>query len=448
MSSAPPRAPAAQPLPQRALEAQPRPRREPGAPPSRSAPSPENARSPAHPAGKRRLGATAHARSCRRCLAGAARDRHERVRGPVTASGMDCGSVTNERPKRRRRLLLSLVAGRGGGPGGRGVPTRHLLPGLLGGLGTLRPRAPAARGGASRASPLLLLLLLPSPRLAAASPRRPLADWERSRAGPSAAPAGRGGARRCQPGLAPGVTCAAGALHLCLGQVAALASSRRELSVCAGSLHLESKRRDFTSSRSRKLYFDTHAFVCLLEENGFTTQQAEIIVSALVKIMEANMDIVYKDMVTKMQQEITLQEIMSQIANVKKDMIILEKSEFSALRSENEKIKLELHQLKQQVMDEVIKVRTDTKLDFSLEKSRVKELYSLNERKLLEVKTEMVSLHAQQDRAITQTDRKIDTEVAGLKTMLESHKLDNIKYLAGSVFTCLTVALGFYRLWI
>uniref|UniRef100_A0A8C6F7V4 Mitochondrial calcium uniporter regulator 1 n=1 Tax=Monodon monoceros TaxID=40151 RepID=A0A8C6F7V4_MONMO len=337
---------------------------------------------------------------------------------------MDCGSVTNERPKRRRRLLLSLVAGRGGGPGGRGVPTRHLLPGLLGGLGALRPRAPAARGGASRASPLLLLLLLPSPRLAAASPRRPLADWERSRAGPSTAPAGRGGARKCQPGLAPGVTCAAGALHLCLGQVAALASSRRELSVCAGSLHLESKRRDFTSSRSRKLYFDTHALVCLLEENGFTTQQAEIIVSALVKIMEANMDIVYKDMVTKMQQEITLQEIMSQIANVKKDMIILEKSEFSALRSENEKIKLELHQLKQQVM------------------------YSLNERKLLEVKTEMVSLHAQQDRAITQTDRKIDTEVAGLKTMLESHKLDNIKYLAGSVFTCLTVALGFYRLWI
>ena len=75
-------------------------------------------------------------------------------------------------------------------------------------------------------------------------------------------------------------------------------------------------------------------------------------------------------------------------------------------------------------------------------------MYSLNERKLLEIKTEMVSLHAQQDQAVTQTDRKIDTEVAGLKTMLESHKLDNIKYLAGSVFTCLTVALGFYRLWI
>ncbi|NXN29682.1 MCUR1 regulator, partial [Nycticryphes semicollaris] len=179
----------------------------------------------------------------------------------------------------------------------------------------------------------------------------------------------------------------------------------------------------------RKVFFDTHALVCLLEENGFTTQQSEVIVSALVKIMNTNLDMIYKDMVTKVQQEIALQQVMSHIGGVKKDMIILEKSEFSALRSENEKIKLELQQIKKQVMDEITKVRADNKLNLNLEKSRVKEL------------------HAQQDRALTQTDRKIDTEVADLKTMLETHKLDNIKYLAGSVFTCLTVALGFYRLW-
>lgn len=38
---------------------------------------------------------------------------------------------------------------------------------------------------------------------------------------------------------------------------------------------------------------------------------------------------------------------------------------------------------------------------------------------------------ADQDRHLSQTNLKIDTEVAGLKTMLESHKLDTIKYLAG-----------------
>lgn len=193
-------------------------------------------------------------------------------------------------------------------------------------------------------------------------------------------------------------------------------------------------------------YFDSHALACLLEENGFTTQQAEIPVSALVKIMDTNMDIVYKDMVTRMQQEIAVQQIMSQTTDVKKD-IILEKSEFSAFRAENEKINLEPHQLKQ-VMDEVIKVQIDTKLDFDLEKSTVRELYSLNERKLLGMRTEMVSLHAQQDQAVAQTNRKIDTKVTGLKTMLGSHKLDNTKYLAGSVSMCLIGALGFYHLWI
>ncbi|KFO05601.1 Mitochondrial calcium uniporter regulator 1, partial [Balearica regulorum gibbericeps] len=200
----------------------------------------------------------------------------------------------------------------------------------------------------------------------------------------------------------------------------------------------------------RKFFFDTHALVCLLEQNGFTTQQSEVIVSALVKIMNTNLDMIYKDMVTKVQQEIALQQVMSHIGGVKKDMIILEKSEFSALRSENEKIKLELQQIKKQVMDEITKVLADNKLNLNLEKSRVKELVSFGYF-LLETSQHLSNLqiwHAQQDRALTQTDRKIDTEVADLKTMLESHKLDNIKYLAGSVFTCLTVALGFYRLWI
>ncbi|XP_063155005.1 mitochondrial calcium uniporter regulator 1 [Candoia aspera] len=214
------------------------------------------------------------------------------------------------------------------------------------------------------------------------------------------------------------------------------------------ALQFENSKSSCSPLGSRTLYFDTHAFVCLLEENGFSTEQSEIIVSALMNIMKSNMDMIHKDMVTKMQQEIAVQQIMSHIGVVRKDMIILEKSEFSALRAENEKIKLELQQLKKQVMDETSKVRTDSKLDFNLEKSRVKELYSLNERKLLKMRTEIVELHAQQDRALTQSYRKIDTEVAGLKTMLESHKLDNIKYLAGSIFTCLTVALGFYRLWI
>ncbi|XP_019354020.1 mitochondrial calcium uniporter regulator 1 isoform X4 [Alligator mississippiensis] len=267
----------------------------------------------------------------------------------------------------------------------RGAVTgRALLPPCL---RLLLQRGPRGRAGGGRAVPRDLDGGRPAPR-------RCLGDWKRPNLlaplpllRPHAARAGGSGWHQ---GWARGLSISA-----------------------SSSLQTDSSKGNFSLSGSKKLFFDTHALVRLLEGNGFTTLQSEIIVSALVKITDTNLDLIYKDMVTKVQQ----------------------------------KIKLELQQLKKQVMDEVTKLRTDNKLDLNLEKSRVKELYSLNEKKLLEMRSEIVELHAQQDRAVTQTDRKIDTEVAGLKTMLESHKLDNIKYLAGSVFTCLTVALGFYRLW-
>ncbi|KAM7036387.1 mitochondrial calcium uniporter regulator 1 [Passerculus sandwichensis] len=294
--------------------------------------------------------------------------------------------------------------------------------------------ARAAASGGGRA--LLLLLLRPrgsdgasrDGRAPGSPARRCLGDW---RCPPVAQPGPGGGAVWGRGGGS--------------GGGGRRQRGERDVSISVSSLQ---SKENISLLGNRRLYFDTHALVCLLEEKGFTTQQSEVIVSALVKIMNTNLDMIYKDMVTKVQQEIALQQVMSHIAGVKKDMIILEKSEFSALRAENEKIKLELQQIKKQVTDEINKVHADNKLNLNLEKSRVKELYSLNERKLLEMRTEIVELHAQQDRALTQTDRKIDTEVADLKTMLETHKLDNIKYLAGSVFTCLTVALGFYRLWI
>uniref|UniRef100_A0A8C4Q615 Mitochondrial calcium uniporter regulator 1 n=1 Tax=Eptatretus burgeri TaxID=7764 RepID=A0A8C4Q615_EPTBU len=219
------------------------------------------------------------------------------------------------------------------------------------------------------------------------------------------------------------------------------------LKTCAALHVYDTRMVDVSPSESRKFYFDTHAMVRLLESQGFSTEQSEVLVSALVKITGSNMEALYKDMVTKTQQEIALQQVMSHIAALKKDMIILEKSEFSALRNENEKMMIELQQLKKLLADEITRVRTDTKLDINLEKSRTQEMFSFQEKRTLETRTDIVEMHAQEERAITITNNRIETEIAGLKTLMESHKLDVIKYLAGSVFTCLGIALGFYRLW-
>ncbi|KAM9827774.1 mitochondrial calcium uniporter regulator 1 [Neosynchiropus ocellatus] len=220
----------------------------------------------------------------------------------------------------------------------------------------------------------------------------------------------------------------------------------RELSTSTSHLQYDLKP-EIPKTQGRQLYFDTHAVVRLLEDNGFTTQQAEVLVQVLMKMTHSNMDTIYRDMVNKAEQEIMLQRVMSQIAALKKDMIILEKSEFSTLLAENEKLKIQLFQLKVQLADVMNKLRADSILDMNLEKSRVNELKTEHEKRLLEMRTEIMEMIAEQDRHLTQSNMKIDTEVAGLKTMLESHKLDTIKYLAGSVFTCLTVVLGFYRIW-
>ncbi|KAM8823044.1 mitochondrial calcium uniporter regulator 1 [Spinachia spinachia] len=204
---------------------------------------------------------------------------------------------------------------------------------------------------------------------------------------------------------------------------------------------------DVPNSESGKLFFDTHAVVRIFEENGFTTPQAEVMVEVLARMTNSNMNVIYNDMVSKVQQEIMLQRLMSQIASVKKDMVILEKSEFTTLLAENEKLKIQLCQIKVTLIDVMNKVRSDTIMDMNLEKSRAKELKVGHDKMLLETRAEILEMTADQDRHLSQTNMKIDTEVAGLKTMLESHKLDTIKYLAGSVFTCLTVVLGFYRIW-
>lgn len=197
----------------------------------------------------------------------------------------------------------------------------------------------------------------------------------------------------------------------------------------------------------RKLTFDSHALVKELESSGFEKKQAEVIATALVTLTTANMDIVYRDMVTGSHQEIALQQIMAHLDSIRKDMVILEKSEFASLRSENVKMKTELEQIKNRLLEESQKIRADAKLDINLERSRVTDMFTDQEKKLMEVTTEFQKKNAEINSDAAETSRKIDIQVASLKTLLESLKLQTVRYLAACIFTCLAIALGFYRLW-
>lgn len=207
------------------------------------------------------------------------------------------------------------------------------------------------------------------------------------------------------------------------------------------------RRVDITPLEQRKLTFDTHALVLDLETHGFDKAQAETIVSALTTLSNVSLDTIYKEMVTQAQQEITVQQLMAHLDSIRKDMVILEKSEFANLRAENEKMKSELEQVKQQLINETSRIRADNKLDINLERSRVTDMFTDQEKKLMEATTEFTKKDTITKSVISETSNKIDSEIASLKTLMESNKLETIRYLAASVFTCLAIALGFYRFW-
>ncbi|XP_075707510.1 coiled-coil domain-containing protein 90B, mitochondrial isoform X1 [Rhinoderma darwinii] len=145
---------------------------------------------------------------------------------------------------------------------------------------------------------------------------------------------------------------------------------------------------EITPSEQRRLTFDTHALVRELETHGFSKPQSEVVVTALASLTNASLDTVYKDMVTRAQQEITLQQIMAHLDSIRKDMVILEKSEFATLRAENEKMKIEIGHVKQHLQNETNQIRAETKLDINLERSRLADMFTEQEKKLMETGTE------------------------------------------------------------
>ncbi|XP_001377058.1 coiled-coil domain-containing protein 90B, mitochondrial isoform X1 [Monodelphis domestica] len=204
---------------------------------------------------------------------------------------------------------------------------------------------------------------------------------------------------------------------------------------------------DITPLEQRKLTFDSHALVQDLEKEGFEKAKAETIVSALTVLSNVSLDTIYKEMVTRTQQEITVQQLMSHLDSIRKDMVILEKSEFANLRAENAKMKVELEQVKQLLLHESGRIRANNKLDINLERSRVTDLFNEIEKKVLEATTEFNKKDTYVKGIIAGTSNKIDIEIASLKTLMESNKLDTIRYLAATVFSCLAMSLGFYSLW-
>lgn len=192
------------------------------------------------------------------------------------------------------------------------------------------------------------------------------------------------------------------------------------------------QRRSYQDHTPPMVYLDTHSEITRLQSAGYTLEQAESLVSLLNNTLRTTVAPMASSNVTLKELELLEMRMNRDIEGVKSGVVLLEKSTVQSLRNENESLKVQMKRLLDSLKEEVGKVQAGVRLDLNLEKSRARE--------------ELTTL----DQAIKDTKNTIDKEVAQLKTQIETQKLESIKYLAGSIFSIVTimlsVVLGLWRL--
>ncbi|KAG0314213.1 hypothetical protein BGZ99_008292 [Dissophora globulifera] len=175
-------------------------------------------------------------------------------------------------------------------------------------------------------------------------------------------------------------------------------------------------------------HFDTHRFVEKLEREGFTRQQSEAIMNALDEVVTESMDNLTKNMVTKADQDKTVYTYKVDFAALKSELQMLEKNDFSLTNTNNERLVSEIEKLRQRLREEVARTQAGVRLDLNLEKGRIRD----------EAATQELKVRA--------TEERIEQEIAGLRTQMETIKLQTLQYMIGTITGAGALILAYLRM--
>ncbi len=112
------------------------------------------------------------------------------------------------------------------------------------------------------------------------------------------------------------------------------------------------------------------------------------------------------------------------ISKLKSEIQMIEKSDFNVLKAENERLSSEIENLKQKLNEEVKKTQGGVRLDLNLERGRIKE--------------ELREL----DASLKETHSKIESEIAGIRTHMETIKFQILQYMIGTLTGAGALILG------
>ncbi|KAI8376013.1 uncharacterized protein BYT42DRAFT_614800 [Radiomyces spectabilis] len=175
-------------------------------------------------------------------------------------------------------------------------------------------------------------------------------------------------------------------------------------------------------------HFDTFKFVERLENEGFTREQSEAIMASLREVISESMTGLTKSMVSKAEQEKTVYTYKVDFAQLKSEIQLLEKNDFVMMKAENERLQGELEKLRQKLREEITRTQANVRLDLNLEKGRIRDEASAQEIKVKE------------------TDTRIESEIAGLRTQMEAIKFQILQYMIGTMTGAGALFLAYLRM--
>ncbi|KAJ2491204.1 Protein fmp32, mitochondrial [Coemansia sp. RSA 2050] len=177
-----------------------------------------------------------------------------------------------------------------------------------------------------------------------------------------------------------------------------------------------------------KHLFDTNKLMDELQSEGFTRQQSHAVVNSVSTVLAASTNTLLATMVTKAEQDRTLYMYKVDFAQLKSELQMLEKTDYSMLRAENERLQGEVNKLKQRLREEITRTQAGVRLDMSLEKGRAREE------------------QAQHEIKIRETDARIENEISGLRTQMESIKFSILQYMVGTITGTGALILAYLRM--
>lgn len=107
---------------------------------------------------------------------------------------------------------------------------------------------------------------------------------------------------------------------------------------------------------------------------------------------------------------------------------MIEKNDFTIMKVENERLQTQVDKLRQRLREEITRSQATVRLELNLEKGRVRDEASGQELKMKE------------------TDTRIESDIAGLRTQMEAIKFQILQYMVGTMTGAGALFLAYLRM--